>query len=863
MVWNGGNIKKVGIDETKRILQQAFITSASSGVATTQVLENELSRLGYELSFFGESCDVIHLYSMFGYKVNRNQNTICSEKNPVALADMAEKLHQIFLESKGGDGKSLLTNLFERGKETFEEIGFKSPETILNQYRFLNRFANYFGREYSIINEGENIFLELLTETTNKKMIQSIDKTKIEYPDLGILDATLEKLNNHKKEIKRISHKSNQSRQLERKIYALKETFLQQFWDKYSKIRQPVKLLEIKLEEQDRKLLTTHIGDIQFLTFDKKKEEIQPHNSFISNMFYRIFKEKDPLLIPAPVIGEKHYGTNKDQNLKTYFGFQCQQKTFLQIFDDIFMQRTNDSYMLRLVFEKRVRLLEYFWAGFNKDSNFRELAEIAKHITKKEKKTKALSDLKNEYDGMPHSFLKIEQLRIYLDIEKIKEEISKYIPKDRSIENLDLDTLSKITIDGLSIEEYFGTQTTHLLKIIKINKETRKPQKKQPSQKSIKQNRQDHQIEPKNLTENDIFELNMKIKDFILNNIQNKDVVGHTGYVSLETLKKECFKNDSRITALQDIMDVIEAAKKEGYRYGKKTDDDAKVYIRLSNILFFIIDLEEIWRKKPLQWLSKFISHYKIADHLLEESWDKGDKDGLTNGILSRYIKEYFDCAIYGGYLEYDSESFADAKTIIFNTGLITEKSQDVFLILKRTSTDKLFALKQFVDDVHLPDGFMAKDITHIKFFSVINDAILPTKLVEIGKTDYEHILEEKRFERFPIEIQELYRGRNYDFENRLQQEIKVSLAKCKRDYRFAIPQIYFGETAFLLPIYFNEQKDKSKPAVLCAMTKIKKIKKRNGEESYYYKIRTVLTPQMAYDNARLITKPDSSWLKS
>lgn len=79
---------------------------------------------------------------------------------------------------------------------------------------------------------------------------------------------------------------------------------------------------------------------------------------------------------------------------------------------------------------------------------------------------------------MPYSFLKIEQLRIYLDTEKIKEEISKYIPKDRSIENLDLDTLSKITIDGLSIEEYFGTQTTHLLKIIKINKETRKPQKK-------------------------------------------------------------------------------------------------------------------------------------------------------------------------------------------------------------------------------------------------------------------------------------------------------------------------------------------------------------------------------------------------
>lgn len=81
-------------------------------------------------------------------------------------------------------------------------------------------------------------------------------------------------------------------------------------------------------------------------------------------------------------------------------------------------------------------------------------------------------------------------------------------------------------------------------------------------------------------------------------------------------------------------------------------------------------------------------------------------------------------------------------KQLFFNTGLITEKSQDVFLILKQTSTNKLFALKQFVDDVHLPDGFMAKDIRPIKFFSVINDNILPIKLVEIGKTNYEHILE-------------------------------------------------------------------------------------------------------------------------
>lgn len=56
-----------------------------------------------------------------------------------------------------------------------------------------------------------------------------------------------------------------------------------------------------------------------------------------------------------------------------------------------------------------------------------------------------------------------------------------------------------------------------------------------------------------------------------------------------------------------------------------------------------------------------------------------------------------------------------------------------------------------------------------------------------------------------------------------MRQEIELSLAKCRRDYRFAIPQIYFGETAFLLPIYFNEQKDKSKPAVLCSMTKKEK----------------------------------------
>ncbi len=138
--------------------------------------------------------------------------------------------------------------------------------------------------------------------------------------------------------------------------------------------------------------------------------------------------------------------------------------------------------------------------------------------------------------------------------------------------------------------------------------------------------------------------------------------------------------------------------------------------------------------------------------------------------------------------------------------------------------------MERFSDDSDLPEGFIGADIKPVKFFTELSDVILDTSAVNMDKTDYDHILDEKHLkERFPIEIQNLYQGRTHDLRRRLKEEIELSLKRTRRDYKFAIPQIYFGEIGFLLPIYFDEQADKTTPGIVLVMTKHQKIGSGTG----------------------------------
>lgn len=71
---------------------------------------------------------------------------------------------------------------------------------------------------------------------------------------------------------------------------------------------------------------------------------------------------------------------------------------------------------------------------------------------------------------------------------------------------------------------------------------------------------------------------------------------------------------------------------------------------------------------------------------------------------------------------------------------------------------------------------------------------------------------------------------------------------KVSANYKLAIPQYYDGKIQLLLPLCLMSD---NKPDVTIAVTK-----KDNSYQGH-----TCLTLDMAYNNARLIAKPESTWL--
>jgi len=79
-------------------------------------------------------------------------------------------------------------------------------------------------------------------------------------------------------------------------------------------------------------------------------------------------------------------------------------------------------------------------------------------------------------------------------------------------------------------------------------------------------------------------------------------------------------------------------------------------------------------------------------------------------------------------------------------------------------------------------------------------------------------------------------------------KELARNNIKVIANYKLAVPQYFNGKIQLLIPLYFSKEE---KPDLTLVLTKM------DG----YYQAHTCLTMEMAYNNARLIAKPDSSWL--
>lgn len=105
-----------------------------------------------------------------------------------------------------------------------------------------------------------------------------------------------------------------------------------------------------------------------------------------------------------------------------------------------------------------------------------------------------------------------------------------------------------------------------------------------------------------------------------------------------------------------------------------------------------------------------------------------------------------------------------------------------------------------------------------------------------------------ENLERFPLHLQ---RSDEAELRRQLVGAIDEVKKKVRSNYKIAVPQYYDNKIQLLLPLCLTSGSLNPDLALV--------IHKLNDST---YTARTCLTLKMAYNNARLIVKPKSNWLK-
>ena len=200
-----------------------------------------------------------------------------------------------------------------------------------------------------------------------------------------------------------------------------------------------------------------------------------------------------------------------------------------------------------------------------------------------------------------------------------------------------------------------------------------------------------------------------------------------------------------------------------------------------------------------------------------------------NNGILVNYITHTYN------KLKSERKIEVGDDFDIFNTGLFTSYYEPIYVY--QTGSDI-----QFLTEYELSNLGIEDLPERANYFE--NPELLLFNWHYQINVQYKHILEDKENrQRLPEFVRH-----SAIAESILNGVIGSSIKMVMANYKLAIPQYYNGKIQLLLPLYFNSQ---SKADLALVLTKI----------NNHYQAHTCITLDMAYNNARLIAKPESNWL--
>ncbi|HEV3301564.1 MAG TPA: DUF3825 domain-containing protein [Planctomycetaceae bacterium] len=193
-----------------------------------------------------------------------------------------------------------------------------------------------------------------------------------------------------------------------------------------------------------------------------------------------------------------------------------------------------------------------------------------------------------------------------------------------------------------------------------------------------------------------------------------------------------------------------------------------------------------------------------------------------------------------------------DGKNSAFNTGLVTPNQEEIYALFRENPRPnrqlwRFYGFKK-ASDWDLIEQFGSNPPPLANYFDDPS-VLLYDKRCELY-INIDHVMEQ--IERFPKHLQE----NEYVARQLLISAEATTKKRVYRNYKTAVPQYYRdkgreGSVQLLLPICF-EDPARADLALVVAKT----------EAGNAYRGSTVLTLDMAYNNARLLARPDNEWLQ-
>lgn len=266
----------------------------------------------------------------------------------------------------------------------------------------------------------------------------------------------------------------------------------------------------------------------------------------------------------------------------------------------------------------------------------------------------------------------------------------------------------------------------------------------------------------------------------------------------------------------------------------------------------------------------------RLAEEALYENWTFTNYPSkVSHPILKNYLENTYFQLVHQGKI-YINE---DEEKMLLNTGLIDASFNELYLvcdIVPNSARDSLFRQEYRTPEIYKSSNRVFCNYSRntplpvATFYENPGDLLFNWEIAQkpggINIAD-EHIFKDN-MNRINLGIRDP--AIRFNFENsqdvaRCRQmfegALKASLELSKRNYKFVAPQFWpsTGKIQFLMPVYLEgvqeikkgDTKEVLPPTVALSMEMV------HGQ----YIGTTILTLDMAYQNARLIARPDGFWL--